>query len=116
MPFQLTHKYKGRVIHNAFARAITGFRDQAIKKHSIIVLIYFSREAFEENESNYIDSETINVDPKDFDKYLSNTALKENNTTFEKAIYTFLSTIDPDEEGTRYPSCRFDFKHDTVKV
>lgn len=118
MGLKLTYSKAGLTYTDSYHRVTFGPRDKKCKELLLLIKIYASKAYADTNPNDFYDRELIYVNGSDFDTYfgLTTTEAEVGNLNPEARAYAFLQTIDPAEEGSQYPHCRFDYKNDSTTI
>lgn len=105
--------FKGVVFNQSYHRVAFRSRDKKLKQSEILIKIYANAAAAEADAiNNILDMASIMPIAEDFTEFFENVLPGEGNILPEKFAYDFLKTIDPEEEGSKYPNILFDYKND----
>lgn len=112
----LPYEKKGITFDTAFHRPTVRYMDLLNGQLEILIKIYSSKTWCLSNPNDFFDNEAIVVHVSDIVTHFVPLADGSSELTIQETVIGFLQTIDPAEEGSKYPSCRFDYKNDATVI
>lgn len=113
MTLSLPYNVDGVGFPDAVFRATLGVVDLKVKQVTIIVKVHSSPTQMENYPDRPFDREIIWVTPADILTYFVPFAANPT-VPLVTMIDSFLRTINPMAEGSKYPGCRFNFSVSTI--